>query len=64
MPNWSGMSDKELTEFCNDQTAVEAETMSEREKLQVELCKRFRMKWIKTDGTVGYEPPDWRKEDG
>jgi len=59
MADWASMTDQEIAAFSKDPAKVEAETSNEREKLQVELCKRHRWKWIKEDGSVGYEPPDW-----
>lgn len=54
------MNDADLNTFLNDSARVDAEVESEREKLQVEWCKRARVKWIMKDGSVGYEPPDWK----
>jgi len=59
MADWASMTDTELETFCKDSTRVEAETDLEREKLQVEWCKRHRAKFSRPDGTVIYEPPDW-----
>lgn len=60
MPDWGSMSEQELNDFCKDNKNIEAEPDSERDKLQEELCKRFKWRWELPDGSVGYEPPDWR----
>lgn len=59
MPEWEEATNEELVAAAKEGN-VESLSDSERDKLQVELCKRYRWKWIKPDGSVGYEPPDWR----
>lgn len=59
MADWASMTDKELAAFCADSAKVEAETNSQRDKLQIEWCKRNRAKYVREDGSVGYELPDW-----
>jgi len=61
MADWASMTDKELATFCADSAKVEAESAAEREKLQVEWCKRHRAKFEAPDGTVVYQPPDWKE---
>ena len=61
MADWGSMNDKELVDFGSDTKKVEAETAGERDKLQEEMCKRFRWKWDDPSGTNLYTPPDWPK---
>jgi len=60
MPDWGSMTDKEMNDFLADKPTVDSVPESEREKLQVEWCKRAKVKWTMADGSVGYEPPDWK----
>jgi len=61
MADWGSMPDKDLVEFANDPKNIENETPGERDKYQMELCKRFRWKWDAPDGTNNYTPPNWPK---
>lgn len=54
------MTDQELKDFAADESKVHAETDSEREKFQVEICKREGQRFILPDGSVAYQPPDWK----
>lgn len=58
MADWESMTDDELNAFARDPVKVEAETQGEREKLQIEWCKRNRVQWTMPDGSIGYEPPE------
>ena len=62
MADWGSMSDKELTDFAKDPSNISSETPGERDKYQMELCKRFRWKWDDPTGANIYTPPDWPKE--
>ena len=61
MADWGSMTDKELADFTEDKANIEAETPGERDKLQMELCKRFGWKWDDPTGANVYTPPDWPK---
>ena len=60
MADYASMSDEELAAATKDQQEKDNLPTTEAEKLQVEICKRANQKFTLPDGSVAYEPPDWK----
>lgn len=58
MPDYASMNDAEL-QVEVDKAMVTTPTPANAEKLQIEWAKRNDAKFIREDGSVAYEPPDW-----
>ena len=53
---WKKMKRKTIIDYANDDVFVAALTDSERDAMQLDLCRRFNWIFIKPDGTVPAVP--------
>jgi len=59
MADFSNHTDGELDAVMKDSPYVEAMPEKDRDDLQIEWCKRNRVKFEKPDGTVKYVPDNF-----
>jgi len=60
MADYGSMTDQELAAATKDAQDKDNLVSAEAEKLQIEICKRAGQKFVLPDGSVAYEPPDWK----